>query len=91
MLDFIKENFNLIAPLIVFVTGWLLPAPKFFEFGKKVAKKMPPSLAKLIAERLDALEKGLLEHEVKGNKDLVDNESIKNELKRVRLDLGLKE
>lgn len=91
MLDFFKENFNLIIPLIVFLVGWILPVPKFFLLGQRAAETIPPALAKLIAERLRAFERGLLEANVKGDISLVDNNTVKKELKKVKLDLGLKE
>ncbi len=91
MLDFLSKNFNLILPLIVFLVGWVLPVPKFFSLGRKAADTIPPALAKIIAERLRAFERGLLESKVDGNKDLVHNNTVKEELRSVKLDLGLKE
>lgn len=91
ILDFIGGNASLLWPLAVFLAGWILPVPKFLALGMKAAETIPPSLAKLIAERLKAFERGLLNSDVNGDINLVDNETVKNELKKVKLDLGLKE
>ncbi|WP_319372161.1 hypothetical protein [uncultured Ilyobacter sp.] len=91
ILDFLSGNAALLWPLAVFLVGWILPVPKFLALGRKAAETIPPSLAKLIAERLKAFERGLLNSDVDGDINLVDNETVKNELKKVKLDLGLKE
>ncbi len=91
MLDFLKENSNFILPLVVFLFGWILPVPHFKLFGKQVGEQLPPKVRKLLADRLKAFQRGLEEADVKGDTNLVDNETVRNELKKVKLDLGLKE
>lgn len=91
MLDFLKENSNLILPLVVFLFGWILPVPRFKLFGKQVGDQLPPKVRKMLAERLKAFQRGLEEADVKGDTNLVDNETVKNEMKKMKLDLGLKE
>lgn len=91
MLDFLKEHFSSIWPFALLLIGWVLPTPKFKLFGKQIGEQIPPKLAKMIAERLRALESGLLAANFKGDINLVDNDTIKNELKKTKLDLDLKE
>ncbi len=91
MFDLIKENLNLILPLATFLIGWLLPVPLFLRIGKSVSETIPPSLAKILSDRLNAFEKGLMMANVKGDINLVDNDTVKRKMQKVRLDLGLEE
>lgn len=91
VLEFWVKYGTLITPLAVFLVGWLLPVPKFLALGRKAAEAIPPTLAKIIAERLKAFERGLLESDVNGDANLIDNDTVKKELNKVKLDLGLKE
>ncbi len=91
MLDFFKEHFNTVWPIMAILIAWLLPAPRFKLFGKQVGEQLPPKVRKLLAERLKAFQRGLEEADVKGDTNLVDNETVKNEMKKMKLDLGLKE
>ncbi|OYT15426.1 MAG: hypothetical protein B7C24_13085 [Bacteroidetes bacterium 4572_77] len=89
ILEFFNQYGILITPLVIFLIGWVLPAPKFVGLGRKVAETIPPQLAKLIAERLKAFERGLLEDNFRGNKDIVSNLQLKDKIKGLKLDLGL--
>ncbi|HAS80385.1 MAG TPA: hypothetical protein DCR90_05740 [Fusobacteriaceae bacterium] len=91
ILDFFSQYGGLIAPLIVFLVGWVLPTPKFFKLGEKVAETIPPTLAKLIAERLKAFERGLLEQDFNGDKTIVSNSQVEEKVKNLKIDLGLEE
>ncbi len=91
MIDFLKENLNLFLPLTTFLAGWFLPVPLFLRLGKSVSESIPPALAKILSDRLKAFERGLMMADFKGDTNLVDNETIKKEMKRVKLDLGLEE
>lgn len=91
MLDFLKENINFIWPLGIFLLGWLLPTPKFFKLGQKAAESIPPQLAKLIAERLRAFEKGLLEENFRGDKTIIGNTQFKDGVKGLKMELGLED
>jgi hypothetical protein len=88
-MDWLKENYQLLLPLITFLTGWLLPNSLIFAFGKKTGKNIPKELRKLIAEKLDALERGLLDADVEGNKEVVDNNKVQELIKGTKIDLGL--
>ncbi|GLI54766.1 hypothetical protein PM10SUCC1_02810 [Propionigenium maris DSM 9537] len=91
MFDFVKENLNLILPLATFLAGWILPVPLFLKLGESVSESIPPALAKILSDRLKAFERGLMMADFRGDTNLVDNDTVKNELKKVKLDLGLKE
>ena len=88
-MEFLQENWGTLTPLVVFLVGWLLPNPKITGFGKEVGKKIPKSIRKLIAEKLDAFEQGLLDSEVEGNKDLTHNDTVRKLARGVKIDLGL--
>lgn len=89
MMDFIKENAHYAIPVVIFLVGWLLPPLKFNALGKIARDKIGNDMSNLIAKRLDALEKGLLDLDVDGNSNLVSNDDISKELKKVKIDLGL--
>ncbi len=88
-MDFIKDNIAVILPLLVFLIGWLLPAPRFFELGQKTGEKIPESLAKLIAERLEAFRNGLIEQDWRGDKTLISNTQFSKATDKLKIDLGL--
>lgn len=91
IMNFIKDNFSFIWPTLSIFIAWLLPAPRFKKLGEQAGEQLPPKLVEMISERLKAFERGLMLAHVKGDTNLVDNETIKNEMKKVKLDLGLKE
>lgn len=88
-MEWLKENWTILIPLITFIIGWIFPNPAIFAFGKKIGKDIPEPIKKLIAEKLDALEQGLLDAEVEGNKEITDNNTIKEIVKGTKIDLGL--
>lgn len=81
-MEWLKENWVILIPLISFLVGWIFPNPKIFAFGRKIGKDIPKPLRKLIAEKLDALEQGLL------NAD-VDNNKVQELIKGTKIDLGI--
>lgn len=90
-MNFIKENSSMFWGLLIFLSGWILPVPRFKKFGEQVGEQLPPKVIKMLSERLRAFERGLMLADVNGDINLVDNETVKNELRKVKLDLGLKE
>jgi hypothetical protein len=90
-MEWLKENWIILIPLITFIIGWLFPNPKITEFGQKIGKDIPQPIRELIAEKLDALEQGLLNADVDGNKEIVDNNTVKEIVKGTKIDLGLTE
>ena len=88
-MDFLQENWQTLLPLVTFVIGWLLPNAKIRLFGEKVGEKIPTSLRKVIADKLDAFEKGLLDADVDGNKEVTHNDTIKSLARGIKIDLGL--
>ena len=91
LMNFIRENTEFFWMLLVFLGGWILPVPQFKKLGEQAAEQLPPKLTKMLSERLRAFERGLMLADVNGDTNLVDNDTVKNELKKVKLDLGLKE
>lgn len=91
ILGFFGSNAALLWPLGIFLIGWLLPTPKFKKLGEKAGESLPPKLRKLIAERIDAFEKGLLQEQVEGDCNLIDNSQLSQSVKDLKVDLGLKE
>lgn len=91
ILEFFGQYGALITPLVIFLIGWVLPTPKFFQLGEKVGETIPPTLAKLIAERLKAFEKGLLDEELNGDKSIVSNSQVEEKVKNLKIDLGLED
>ncbi len=90
-MNFIKENSSMFWGLLIFLSGWILPVPRFKKLGEQVGEQLPPRVIKMLSERLRAFERGLMLADVNGDTNLIDNDTIKNELKKVKLDLGLKE
>ncbi len=68
-----------------------MPVPRFKKLGEQAGEQLPPKLTKILLKRLRAFERGLMLADVNGDTNLVDNDTVKNELKKVKLDLGLKE
>ena len=91
IINFVKGNPQIFWGLLIFLFSWILPVPRFKKFGEQVGEQLSPKLVKLISERLKAFERGLMETNVNGDINLVDNETVKNEMKKVKLGLGLKE
>lgn len=91
VLEFFSQYGILITPLVIFLIGWVLPTPKFFKLGNKVAETIPPQFAKLIADRLKAFERGLLETNFRGDKNIVSNLQVKEGIKGFKMDLGLED
>lgn len=91
IINFVKGNPQIFWGLLIFLFGWILPVPRFKKFGEQVGEQLPPKVKKMITERLRAFQRGLEEADVNGDTNLVDNETVKNEFKKVKLDLGLKE
>ncbi len=91
ILNIIKEHFNVIWPVLSILIAWLLPTPRFKQLGEKVGEQIPPKLAKILAERIKAFERGLETVSVNGDINLIDNKTLNKEIRKLNLDLGLKE
>lgn len=89
ILNLVKENKEIIITGSTFLVAWLLPNPKLKWLGQKAGEKIPKKVAKLIKEKLDAFEEGLITDSVNGNSNLISNEQLKENKKKLEIDLGL--
>ncbi|SKA13915.1 hypothetical protein SAMN02745174_02650 [Cetobacterium ceti] len=89
ILNFAKEHQEIIATGVTFLIAWLLPNPKIKWIGKQAGAKIPPKLAKVINEKIDSFQEGLMECEVDGDKNITNNIQIKEKTEKLKLDLGL--
>ena len=80
-----------VFPLVVFLVGLFLPIPKFTKYGKKSAESIPPVLAKLIADRLEAFKRGMLEESHQGDANIISNDQLINGVEKLKIDMGLDE
>lgn len=91
ILNFAVEHKEIIITIGCSLTAWLLPNPKLTWLGKKAGSKIPPKVAKMIKEKLDAFEEGLIIENVNGNSDLISNTQLKEKKKDLEIDLGLEQ
>jgi hypothetical protein len=89
VMEYVSKYGVLLLPILGFLIGKYLPTAQFNSLGKKVHDKIPESVAKLIAERLDAFEQGLLDQDFRGDKTLIGNSQLTNGVKSLKTDLGL--
>ena len=90
-IEFMSKYGTLIAPVMVFLIGWLLPTPKFASLGKKTGEHIPDNIKKLINERIDAFQEGLVNDDFRGDKTILGNSQLVNGVKTLKVDLGLEE
>lgn len=81
-----KEIGYIIAGAII---GSLLPKAKVRFLGKKVREKLPTKTAIMIADLIDEFEQGLRNKEFKGNKNIISNEQLSEETKKLKINMGL--
>lgn len=91
ILNFAIEHKELIIAGECSLVCWLLPNPKLTWLGKKASSKIPPKVAKIIKEKLDAFEEGLIACEFDGNKNIIHNDQIKEKTEKLKIDLGLEQ
>lgn len=89
ILKFAQEHQDIIIAGVGFLIGLVLPKAKANLLGKKVGQKIPKKLAVIIADQLDAVEKGLRQQDVDGNTDLITNEQVSEKFKDLKVNLGL--
>lgn len=88
-MDFLLEHKELGFIIIGAVIGSLLPKAKVHLLGKKVGEKLPTKTAIMIADLIDEFEQGLRNKEFKGNKNLISNEQLSEETKKLKINMGL--
>ena len=91
IIEFLSGNATLLWPLGIFLVGWILPVPKFMLLGEKAGEHIPADVKKLLNDRIDAFQEGLLNENFRGDKTIVSNEQVFEAVQKVKLDLGLKE
>ena len=91
ILELFSGNAVLLWPLVIFLAGWLLPIPKCRALGERTGETLPPKLRKIIAKRIDAFEKGLLQEQVGGDHNLINNLQLSKSVEGLKVDLGLEE
>lgn len=88
-MNFLLEHKELGFMIIGAVIGSLLPKAKVHLLGKKVGEKLPKKTAIMIADLIDEFEQGLRNKEFKGNKNLISNEQLSEETKKLKINMGL--
>lgn len=88
-MNFLLEHKELSFIVIGVVIGSLLPKAKVHLLGKKVGEKLPTKTAIMIADLIDEFEQGLRNKEFKGNKNLISNEQLSEETKKLKINMGL--
>lgn len=88
-MDFLLEHKELGFIIIGAVIGSLLPKAKVHLLGKEVGEKLPTKTAIMIADLIDEFEQGLRNKEFKGNKNLISNEQLSEETKKLKINMGL--
>lgn len=88
-MDFLLEHKELWFIIIGAVIGSLLPKAKVHLLGKKVGEKLPTKTAIMIADLIDEFEQGLRNKDFKGNKNIISNEQLSEETKKLKINMGL--
>lgn len=89
MENFFIQHKDFLFVGLAFLIGALLPNKKVNLFGKKIGEKLPKQFSKVVADKLDSLEQGLRGIEFEGDKNIVSNQQVTDEINKVRVDLGL--
>lgn len=88
-MNFLLEHKELGFIIIGAIIGSLLPKAKVHLLGKKVGEKLPTKTAIMIADLIDEFEQGLRNKEFKGNKNVISNEQLSEETKKLKINMGL--
>lgn len=88
-MNFLLEHKELWFIIIGAVIGSLLPKAKVYLLGKKVGEKLPKKTAIMIADLIDEFEQGLRNKDFKGNKNIISNEQLSEETKKLKINMGL--
>ena len=90
-MEFFNQNKEIIFVGLGIIIGAFLPLAKTHFIGKKVGQKIPKKLAIIIANHLDAFEKGLRDENFNGNKNIISNDQLTEKKEKLMLDLGLEQ
>lgn len=91
MKEFFINNQGILIPLGSLLIGWFIPNDLLYNIGFKTRKKLPKDIRKLISTKITSLAKGIYEADYHGNKNLIDNYSAKQMIKKTEIDLGLEQ
>lgn len=89
MMNFLIDNKEIVALISGAIIGSLFTKAKAHFIGRKVGNHIPKNLATIIADRIDAFEKGLRNEEYNGDQNLVSNEQLSRQTEKLKIDLGL--
>lgn len=88
-MKFLLDNKELLFLIGGAIIGSLLPKAKVHLLGKKVGEKLPTKTAIMIADLIDEFEQGLRNKDFKGNKNIISNEQLSEETKKLKINMGL--
>lgn len=89
MKDFLINNYGILIPLATGLIGYLIPNDTLYNIGFKTRKRWPKDLRKLLSDKMSSLAKGIYEADYRGDKNLVDNGTVKKIINKTEIDLGL--
>lgn len=89
MKDFLINNQGILIPLVTLLVGYFIPNDTLYNIGFKTRKRWPKDLRKLVSNKISCLAKGIYESDYRGNKNLVDNDTVKKIINKTEIDLGL--
>jgi hypothetical protein len=89
ILEFMMGHSELLFMVVGALIGLFLPIPSFEVFGVKIGGKIPSNIKKLLNERIDAFQDGLLKVNYGGDKNIVSNLQLEEETNKLKIDLGL--
>ncbi|WP_332637982.1 hypothetical protein [Cetobacterium sp.] len=69
--------------------GAFIPLAKVHLIGRTVGSKLPRKAAEQLADYLDAFEHGLRNKDYEGNKNIISNQQLSQETKKLKINLGL--
>lgn len=88
-MNFLVEHKEIVLLIAGGIIGIVLPKAKAHLLGKKVGEKIPKKVAIILADQIDAFEKGLRNENYQGDKNLISNEQLSEKTEKLKVDLGL--
>lgn len=88
-MNFLVEHKEIVLLIAGGIIGVILPKAKAHLLGKKVGEKIPGKVAIMLADQIDAFEKGLRNENYRGDKNLISNEQLSEKTEKLKVDLGL--
>lgn len=88
-MNFLLEHKDIGFIVLGAIIGSLLPKAKVHFLGKKVGEKLPTKTTIMIADLIDEFEQGLRNKEFNGNKNIISNEQLTEETKKLKINMGL--